>query len=143
MNIEELSKCFAQLYPEELERIAIFKKQLQYAKGEQIFKQGAFAHHVYFIIDGIVKLSIQTDFDKQLNLQLVTSGEFIAFNIVYGEKYYPYTATTLRNSTICMIEKEPLQKLILTNAEFSYQINVRNKETEIRLLEIISNISSV
>jgi CRP/FNR family transcriptional regulator len=141
MNIEELSRCFANLYPEELEKIGLFKKQILYSKSELIFKQGAFAHHVFFIIDGIVKTYIQTDFEKQLNIKIATTGEFLAFNTVYGEKYYQYSASAIRNSTICMIEKDALQKLILSNPDFAYQINSRNMYDENRMLEIIRNIS--
>lgn len=140
-NIEDSANCFTDLYPEELEFIRDKKKQLGYARSEQIFKQGAFSPHVIYIIDGLVKVSIQTGFDKQMNIRIAKTGEFLAFSAIFGDTTYNYTASALRNSTICMIEKDALRNLLKENAEFAMKITSKNYKNENRLLEIIKNIS--
>lgn len=140
-NIENTSNCFQTLYPEELEFISDKKKQLAYSKGEQIFKQGAFSPYVMFIIDGLVKISLQTGFEKQINIRLAHSGEFLAFSSIFGEDTYNYTATALRNSRVCMIDKEALKNLLYDNAEFAMRITSKNCRNESRLFEVIKNIS--
>lgn len=139
--VEDTANCFATLYPTELEFLSDKKTQLTYAKNEQIFKQGAFAPHVIYIIEGLVKVSIQTGFDKQLNIRLAHTGEFLAFSSVFGDTNYSYTATALRNCTICMIEKDALKNLLEENSDFAMRITARNCKNETRLFEIIRNIS--
>ena len=46
------------------------KKQLTYTKGENIFKQGAFAHHVIYVQSGLVKIYLQTGYHKQINIRI-------------------------------------------------------------------------
>ncbi len=140
-NIEDSANCFNDLYPEELEFIRDKKKQLEYARLEQIFKQGAFSPHVIYIIDGLVKVSIQTGFDKQMNIRIAKTGEFLAFSSIFGDTTYSYTATALRNSKICMIEKDALRNLLEENAAFAMKITSKNCKNESRLFEIIKNIS--
>jgi CRP-like cAMP-binding protein len=140
-KIEDSAKCFADLYPEELDFIKDKKKQLDYSKSEQIFKQDAFAPHVIFIIDGLVKISIQTGYNKHLNIRLAKSGDFLGFSSIFGDNAYPYTATALRDSKICMIEKEALKNLLLENAGFALKITSKNCKSERHFLDIIKNIS--
>jgi CRP/FNR family transcriptional regulator len=140
-KIEDTSNCFQTLYPEELEFISDKKKQLAYLRGEQIFKQGAFSPYVMYIIDGLVKISLQTGFEKQMNIRLAHSGEFLAFSSIFGDTIYNYTATALRNSKICMIDKEALRNLLYENAEFAMRITSKNCRNESRFFEIIKNIS--
>lgn len=140
-KIEDSAHCFDVLYPAELEFIRDKKKQLGYARSEQIFKQGAFAPHVIYIIDGLVKVSIQTGFDKQMNIRVAKTGEFLAFSSIFGDSTYSYTATAIRNSTICMIEKEALRNLLEENAGFAMKITSKNCKTESHLFEIIKNVS--
>ncbi|MDD2636147.1 MAG: Crp/Fnr family transcriptional regulator [Bacteroidales bacterium] len=140
-RLEDRAKCFQTLYPEELKFISDKKKQLDYLKGEQIFKQGAFSPYVIYIIDGLVKISLQTGIEKQINIRLAHSGEFLAFSSIFGDDTYAYTATALRNSSICMIDKEALKNLLLENAEFSMRISSKNCKNEARFYEIIKNIS--
>ncbi|MCK9254761.1 MAG: Crp/Fnr family transcriptional regulator [Bacteroidales bacterium] len=140
-TIENSALCFTSLYPEELDFLQDKKTQLEYSKNEQIFKQGAFATHVIFINDGLVKISIQTGFDKQMNIRLASTGEFIAFSSVFGDNNYPYSATALRNSKICMIDKEALKNLLEENTDFAMSITSRNCRNETRLFEIIRNVS--
>lgn len=140
-TIENSALCFTSLYPEELDFLQDKKTQLEYSKNEQIFKQGAFATHVIFINDGLVKISIQTGCDKQMNIRLASTGEFIAFSSVFGDNNYPYSATALRNSKICMIDKEALKNLLEENTDFAMSITSRNCRNETRLFEIIRNVS--
>ena len=46
------------------------KKQLLYAKGENLFKQGAFATYVMYIQSGLVKVYLQTAPGKKVNIRI-------------------------------------------------------------------------
>ncbi len=141
IKIEDTSNCFKTLYPEELKFISDKKKQLNYSKGEQLFKQGAFSSYVMYVIDGLVKISLHTGFEKQINIRLAHSGEFLALSTIFGQKTYSYTATAMRNSKICMIEKDALKNLLYENSDFTMRITAKNSRNESQLYEIIRNVS--
>lgn len=135
------SKCFQLLYPDELDFINSKKTQIAYLKGETIFKQGAFAPFVLYVVDGLVKVFLQTGSAKQLNIRLAKQGDFLAFSSVFGVNVYKYSAVAVKESTICMIDKTALKKLIMKNADFSVHITTLNCNNEDRYLQIIQNIS--
>jgi len=133
--------CFRYLDAHELAFIEEKKTRLVYLKGETIFKQGAFAPYVLFVIDGLVKVFLQTGHQKQLNISISQEGDFLAFSSVFGEPIYNYSATAMKDTTICMIDKEALKELLVKNPEFALKITSRNYKTERRYLDILHNIS--
>lgn len=140
-KIENTAGCFQKLSTEELEFINHKKTQINYLKGETIFKQGAFAPHVLFVNQGLVRVYLQTGVNKQLNISIAQKGDFMAFSSVFGENIYNYSAVSLTDSTICMIDKDALMQLLIRNPEFALELTSRNYKNEARYLEIIGNIS--
>ncbi len=136
------SKCFQYLYPDELEFINSRKTQITYLKGETIFKQGAFAPYILYVVDGLVRVFLQTGSIKQLNIRLTKQGDFMAFSSVFGDNIYNCSAVALKDSTICMIEKTALKQLLMKNADFAMRITSRNCRNEGRYLDIIQNTSN-
>jgi len=129
------------LEPESLEILNDKKTQISYLKGETILKQGAFASHVLFVNQGLVRVYLQTGGHKQLNIRIAQRGDFMAFSSVFGENIYTYSGVALTDSIICMIDKEALKDLLLSNPDFALQITSRNYREENRYLEIINNVS--
>lgn len=140
-RIENISDCFSHLAPDDMEIINENRTQVKFFKDETIFKQGALAPHVLFVNKGLVRVYLQTDKNKQVNIRLAKRGDFMAFSSVFKKNTYLYSAVALKDSTICMIDKESLKKLLLKNSDFAMQINSRNCHNEERYIEIIQNIS--
>ncbi|MBA7519842.1 cAMP-activated global transcriptional regulator CRP [subsurface metagenome] len=135
------SQCFQHLYPGELDFISDKKTQLTYLQGENLFKQGAFAPYVMYIVDGLVKIYLQTGSKKQINIRLAKSGDFLAFSSIFGENVYNHSAVAIKDSTICMIDKSAIKQLLLKNPDFAMRITSQNCRNEGQLFEIIKNIS--
>ncbi len=140
-DFEQNSLLFPELDREDLAFLENKKTQLTYLKGENLFKQGAFAPYVMYIIDGLVKVYLQTGHEKQINIRLARAGDFLAFSSIFGENVYNYSAIALKDSKVCMIDKEGLKLLLIKNPEFALQITSRNSQTERHLFELIKNIS--
>jgi len=136
-----LSECFLYLSAAELELLNRKKTQLLYQKGETLFKQGAFAPYILYIIDGLVKVYIETGAEKQIIVNLARTGEFLAFSSVFGNENYSYSATALRSTKVCMIDKDAIRQVLMLNPKFAMQITTRNMVIENRLIEIIKNLS--
>lgn len=117
------------------------KKQLQYSKGENIFKQGAFAHYVIYVQTGLIKVYLQTGYNKQINIRIAKAGDFLAFSSVFGEEVYTYSSVAIKDSQICMIDKDGLKQLLLKNNEFAMRITSNNYKIEKHLFKIIASIS--
>lgn len=132
---------FGQMFPENLKVLEVFKTKINYLKGENIFKQGAFAPYVIYILSGLVKVYVQTGYDKQINIGIAQKGEFLAFSSVFGEKVHSYSTQAITDVEVCMIEKESLRKTLLTNPEFALQITSKNYRNERLLIDIIKNLS--
>lgn len=133
--------CFHLISKEDFVSLSENRTQLTYLRDENIFKQGAFAPFVLFIQTGLVKVYIQTGGKKKLNLWIARSGDFLAFSSIFGENIYHYSAVTLKDSELLMIEKESLKKLLNTNPEFALRITSKNYGTEKHLLDIVTNLS--
>ncbi len=138
---KKASRCFQHLYPDELDFISSKKKQLTYFQGENLFKQGAFSPYVIYIVEGLVKIFLETGPEKQINIRLAKTGNFLAFSSVFDESIYNYSAIALKDSTICMIDKHALKQLMQKNSDFAMLITSKNCRNESHLIEIIKNIS--
>lgn len=135
------NKFFDGLTIDEKEFLSYKKKQLTYLKGENIFKQGAFAPYIIYIYSGLVKVYLQTGYEKQVNISIAKAGDFLAFSSIFGEDVYTYSSVAITDAEICMIDKEGLRELLFKNNEFAMRITSSNYRNENHLLNIISSIS--
>ena len=122
VDCKNSSKCFKKLIPSELEFINQNKTQILYRKGENICKQGAFASYVLYISDGLVKLYLESPNNKNINLKILKTSEFIGLSSIYGDNIYNYSTLALKDSTICLIEKKSFRKLLMNNGHFASEI---------------------
>lgn len=114
------SACFKQLNNEELDLSNQHRVQLNFKRGETIFKQGSFANHVHFVKKGLVKVYMEIPgSEKNLVLNILPQGNLIGLPSVYGNKVYSYTATAVDDSVICVIEIETIRELIEKNGKFA------------------------
>ena len=130
-----------QLSDQDQEFLKHKKKQLIYSKGENLFKQGAFATYVMYVQSGLVKVYLQTAPGKNINIRIAKPGDFLAFSSVFGEDFYTYSTLAIKDSEICMIDKEGLRELLHHNNEFAMRITTNNFKCEAHLFNLISSIS--
>lgn len=140
-ELQQHNSVVEQLLAENLNIGDVHKTKITYLRGEQIFKQGAFAPYIIYVVSGLVKVYLQTGYEKQINIAFAQAGDFLAFASVFGESVHTYSAQALKESEICMIEKESLKSALLSNPEFALQITSRNYRIESLLLETIKNLS--
>ncbi|MEZ5107097.1 MAG: Crp/Fnr family transcriptional regulator [Draconibacterium sp.] len=130
-----------QFFPEEFETLNNNKTKISYLKGENIFKQGAFAPYIIYVVKGLVKVYLQTGYDKQINISIAKTGDFLAFSSIFGENIHTYSTQAITDAEICMIEKESLKETLLQHPQFALQVTSKNYRNERHLLEIIKNVS--
>ena len=140
-NCKRSAKCFKKLIPSELEFINQNKIQILYRKGENICKQGAFASYVLYISNGLVKLYLESPNNKYTNLKILKTSEFIGLSSIYGDNIYNYSTVALKDSNICLIEKDHFRKLLNYNGHFASEIIKWYCENEKQLFKKIQSLS--
>lgn len=101
---------------EDMEFLSQNSKQVEYAPGETVIKQGTFAAHVFYLKKGLVKVILESSNSKRVALKLLASGSFFGLPFLHTE-YFHFGAETLKGSVICQIRKEPFLRLIERNLE--------------------------
>ena len=116
------SACFKKLLDSELDFVSHNKVQIEYKKGETICKKGDFDTSVFYILDGLVKVSLEGPGDKLLTVIILKAKEFIGLASLESSFTYEYTATALTPTTLCSIRKESFRQLIKQNGDFASDI---------------------
>lgn len=131
--------CFQKLTAEELELVKNSKTQVQFRRGENLTKQGAFASSVLFVLDGLVKQYVEGDGTRNFNLRVIRSGEFVGLSAVFNKNTFNYSAVALRETLVCLIEKDTMLNLVRSNSGFAYGIIKRYCDQDNDLFDIIRN----
>ncbi|MEI7421227.1 MAG: Crp/Fnr family transcriptional regulator [Prolixibacteraceae bacterium] len=103
---------------------------ISFKKGETVCKLGAFASHIYFLEEGLVKVYLEEK-NNNLILMLSTKNSLLGMAAVFdGNNKMPYSISTYTESRIRMIDIQIFRQLLKTNSSFSYRIiNLLNEST--------------
>jgi CRP/FNR family transcriptional regulator len=142
LDCKSSAKCFKKLIPSELEFINQNKTQIFYRKGENICKQGAFASYVLYISEGLVKLYLESPHNKNINLKILKTSEFIGLSSIYGDNIYNYSTIALKDSVVCLIEKDSFRKILTDNGHFASDIIKWYCENEKQLFNKIQSMGN-
>ncbi len=127
--------------PDEFLELKESRTRLSYAGGENIFKQGAFSPYVLYIINGLARTYVATGQGKQVNLRIAKAGEFLGLSAVFGESHYLTSAIALKDTLVCMINKDSFGSLLKDHNEFAMQLIAQNFLNEHRMIEIIRSLN--
>jgi CRP/FNR family transcriptional regulator len=103
---------------------------LNFKKGETVCKLGAFASHIYFLEEGLVKVYLE-ERNSILILMLTTKNHLLGLSSIYeGNNKVPYSISTYTDCRIRMIDMEVFRQLLKQNPDFSYYvISLLNENT--------------
>lgn len=103
---------------------------LAFKKGETVCKQGAFASHIYFLEEGLVKVYLEEK-NSSLILTLSTTHSLLGLPSIFeGNNKLPYSISTYTDSKIRMIDIQVFKQLLKQNSDFSFRIiNLLNEST--------------
>lgn len=141
LNCKKRAQCFSKLIHSEITFLNKNKTHLLYRKGETICKQGAFASYLLYITDGLAKLYMESPNNKNINIKILKTADFIGFSSIYGDNVYHYSAVALKDSAVCLIEKESFKKLLENNGAFASDIIKRYCGNEKQLFAKIQSLS--
>jgi CRP/FNR family cyclic AMP-dependent transcriptional regulator len=102
-----------------LESAGVARKTVEFARKATIFAQGAPAKTVLYIQQGGVKLSVVNGVGKEAVVAMLGPGDFFGEGAMAGQTVRIGMATAVTPTTVLMIDKNEMQRLLHSNHEFS------------------------
>ncbi|MPM02362.1 hypothetical protein SDC9_48609 [bioreactor metagenome] len=100
------------------EAAELLRNPLHFRKGETIGKQGAFTSYFILLAKGSTKSYIEGPANKSYSFMLTLPFEFIGMSSLFGNHYY-FSTVALIPSTVFLVEKEKVIKLMVDNPKFN------------------------
>jgi CRP/FNR family cyclic AMP-dependent transcriptional regulator len=120
-------------------------KVVKYRRGEVVFSQGDTANDVRYIQNGAIKLSVLSHIGKEAVVAMLAPGDFFGEGALAGQSVRIGTATAVVASSVLIIEKEAMIRLLHEEPTFSdrfitYMLT-RNVRIEADLVDQLFNSS--
>lgn len=90
-----------------------------YKKGELIFKEGNYAHNIYCVHSGKLKLSKLGKDGKEQIVRFAKAGDILGYRSLLSNDPYHANAIVMEDAEICVIPKATFQKLMEENYKLS------------------------
>jgi CRP-like cAMP-binding protein len=98
------------------------KKTLKCKKGQQFIIEGAPVNGLFFILKGTVKVFRTGINGREQIVRFAKEGEIIGHRGFGTEEYYSIGAIALQDAVLCYFSKDDLQKALLANPKFAYDM---------------------
>jgi CRP/FNR family cyclic AMP-dependent transcriptional regulator len=121
------------------------RKVVHYRRGAVVFSQGDPGRDVRYIRKGAIKLSVLSRIGKEAVVAMLSPGDFFGEGALAGQSIRMGTATALVASSVLIIEKEAMVRLLHEEPAFSdrfisYMLD-RNIRIEADLVDQLFNSS--
>lgn len=126
----ENCECFEYLTEDQKKLVEEKQRIVHYKKGEIIAKHGAFASHIIFLCDGLVKVYYESG-QESLILKIVSPGNLIGLtSLQKSENIFNYTASAYVDSIAKLIDINLFKQLVTDNGRFAAEIiNILSENT--------------
>ena len=105
--------------------------EVNFKKGDIVFKQDAFSLNVAYLKKGLVKLHMKGIAGKEQIIKIAKAPTYLGIPTTIGDKINKYSATAIEDCSVCFIDLEVFKKLILANPQFAYEIILNMCENEL------------
>ena len=128
-----------------LETTGPARRVVTYRRGAVVFSQGDPGHDLRYLQQGAVKLSVLSQIGKEAVVAMLGPGDFFGEGALAGQSVRIGTATAVMASSVLIIEKEAMVRLLHEEPAFSdrflsYMLT-RNVRIEADLIDQLFNSS--
>jgi CRP-like cAMP-binding protein len=120
--LEANSSVFKGLSPKDKELIDQHHSYATFKKGQLIIKDGDKARGLIFLVSGKVKIFKVGVGGREQILKMVRQNGIIGYRTLISESTHTVSAEAVEDSTVCIIEKGVLARLLKKNADLSYRL---------------------
>lgn len=119
-----------QLNSQEIEKLEHSCVQVNFSKGDVIFKQNALSSNIIYIMEGLVKVHLKGPAHEQI-LKISKGPSYLGLPTTIGDKVNNYSATAISEVKACFIDINSFKNLIEWNSKFAYEIIVELSKNEL------------
>ena len=128
-----------------LDSAGVARKVKEFKKAELVYSQGDAAKSVMYVQEGGVKLSVVNEVGKEAVVAILGPGDFFGEGCLAGQSVRMGTATAVTHSTVLVIEKSEMFKVLheqhdLSDRFISFML-ARNIQIEEDLVDQLFNSS--
>jgi CRP/FNR family transcriptional regulator, cyclic AMP receptor protein len=128
-----------------LDSTGLGRKVAKFEKKERVFAQGDPAEHVMYVQEGGVKLTVVNETGREAVVAILGPGDFFGEACLGGQHICMATATTIAPTTVLVIKKNEMIRVLHEEHEFSdrfiaYML-ARNIRVEEDLIDQLFNSS--
>ena len=102
-----------------LDSAGVSRKVVQYRKSQGIYSQGDPASTVMYVQEGGVKLSVVNETGREAVVAILGPGDFFGEGCLAGQSICMATATTIAPTTVLVIEKNEMIRVLHAEHAFS------------------------
>src|ERR1700684_446081 len=102
-----------------LDSAGVARKIVEHQKNQTIFTQGDASKYVMYIQKGRVKLSVVNEVGKEAVVAMLGPGDFFGEGCLTGQKVRMGTATAITPTTLLVIERDEMIRVLHGQHEFS------------------------
>jgi CRP/FNR family cyclic AMP-dependent transcriptional regulator len=95
-----------------LDSAGVARKVKEVKRGELVYAQGAAAESIMYLQSGGVKLTVVNEVGKEAVVAILGPGDFFGEGCLAGQSVRIGTATAITSSTVLVIEKSEMLKLL-------------------------------
>src|ERR1700680_1398571 len=102
-----------------LDSAGVARRIVEYRKSQKIYSQGEPAKNVLYIQEGGIKLSVVNEVGKEAVVAMLGPGDFFGEGSLAGQVVRIGTATAITPTTLLVIEKKEMVRVLHTEHAFS------------------------
>jgi CRP/FNR family transcriptional regulator len=124
-------EVFRILGEEEFRLIDASRYEVLYHAGETIFKQGTSFTHSICILEGLVKVYLESENRKKFIMTLTGPGEMIGSPGMYIDNKHHFSVVAVEDTIACHVERQVIEEIISMNHRFAVEMLKRSNLRDI------------
>lgn len=117
--LESSSSVFRELSPAEKELINKHHNCFSFKKGERVIEEGEKAKGLICLASGKLKVFRIGVGGREQIIKLVRQNGFVEYSNLFSENNYLFSSTALEDSSICILEKNTIIKILRQNTDLA------------------------
>lgn len=108
----------------ELELVSICNSKFEksFETRDMIVEEGHPIKEYMYLKSGLVKLSRKGNGNREQIIKIAKPFDFVSILSIFSDTHYHYSVTALEPSTVCYIDLELVQSLIIENGVFAFNL---------------------
>ncbi len=140
-NCQRKCSMFKHLSDDEMKYIDDNRYEAKFKSGEIIFKQGSPISHIVSFSNGLAKLYMEANNQRDVIISIVQPTTLIGGPGLYIDGRHKYSLAALVDCNVCFIDIKPFKELIKSNSDFAVSLIEDISIKDYRLMQRLVNTS--